>query len=102
MCYSFRDPSLWLIASFHIPIRSFVAHRDVSSQLTHVKFGRITGMSSRKGTGVLLEDILNEARDRALKTIEETASKCPSCRFVCCMSGKNANPAAGDMAVCLL
>lgn len=26
----------------------------------HVPFGRITGMSTRKGTGIFLDDILNE------------------------------------------
>ena len=53
------------------------------SRLTHVKFGRISGMSTRKGAVVLLEDLLNEGRDRALKTIQETASK--SC-MICLVS----------------
>eukprot|EP00094_Tigriopus_californicus_P012243 TCALIF_11833-PA protein Name:"Similar to RARS2 Probable arginine--tRNA ligase, mitochondrial (Homo sapiens)" AED:0.03 eAED:0.03 QI:0/-1/0/1/-1/1/1/0/586 len=35
-----------------------------SAQLEHVKFGRISKMSSRKGTAVFLNDILDEAKDR--------------------------------------
>ncbi|MBN2529239.1 MAG: arginine--tRNA ligase [Deltaproteobacteria bacterium] len=34
-------------------------------QMVHVNFGRVHGMSTRKGTVVFLEDVLNEARDRA-------------------------------------
>uniref|UniRef100_A0A1B0EZ12 Probable arginine--tRNA ligase, mitochondrial n=1 Tax=Phlebotomus papatasi TaxID=29031 RepID=A0A1B0EZ12_PHLPP len=33
------------------------------TQVSHVKFGRIKGMSTRRGSVVFLEDILNEARD---------------------------------------
>ncbi|XP_029053530.2 probable arginine--tRNA ligase, mitochondrial [Osmia bicornis bicornis] len=32
-------------------------------RLKHVKYGRIRGMSTRKGTAVFLEDILNEAKE---------------------------------------
>nr|XP_034189130.1 probable arginine--tRNA ligase, mitochondrial [Osmia lignaria]XP_034189131.1 probable arginine--tRNA ligase, mitochondrial [Osmia lignaria]XP_034189132.1 probable arginine--tRNA ligase, mitochondrial [Osmia lignaria]XP_034189133.1 probable arginine--tRNA ligase, mitochondrial [Osmia lignaria]XP_034189134.1 probable arginine--tRNA ligase, mitochondrial [Osmia lignaria] len=32
-------------------------------RLKHVKYGRIHGMSTRKGTAVFLEDILNEAKE---------------------------------------
>lgn len=35
-----------------------------SDRLEHVKFGRISKMSSRKGTAVFLSDILDEAKDR--------------------------------------
>ncbi|XP_043281083.1 probable arginine--tRNA ligase, mitochondrial [Venturia canescens] len=34
-----------------------------ANKIQHVKFGRIRGMSTRKGTAVFLNDILNEARD---------------------------------------
>ncbi|XP_017794780.1 PREDICTED: probable arginine--tRNA ligase, mitochondrial [Habropoda laboriosa] len=33
-------------------------------RLKHVKFGRVHGMSTRKGTAVFLEDILNEAKEK--------------------------------------
>ncbi|XP_076750337.1 arginyl-tRNA synthetase, mitochondrial [Xylocopa sonorina] len=32
-------------------------------RLRHIKFGRVQGMSTRKGTAVFLEDILNEAKE---------------------------------------
>jgi arginyl-tRNA synthetase len=35
----------------------------------HVAFGRIAGMSTRKGEVVLLTDVLDEARDRALEKV---------------------------------
>ncbi|XP_061396984.1 probable arginine--tRNA ligase, mitochondrial [Musca vetustissima] len=37
------------------------------SKLKHVKFGRIHGMSTRKGQAVFLKDLLDEARDRMLE-----------------------------------
>ena len=40
--------------------------------LQHVKFGRIQGMSTRKGTIVFLSDILEEAKDRMLEKMKST------------------------------
>lgn len=37
---------------------------DWQERMKHVNFGRVQGMSTRKGTVVFLEDVLNEARDR--------------------------------------
>ena len=37
---------------------------DSCSSMSHISFGRVTGMSSRKGNAVLLRDILDEAQDR--------------------------------------
>nr|XP_031834584.1 probable arginine--tRNA ligase, mitochondrial [Nomia melanderi] len=34
-----------------------------ADKLVHVKFGRVRGMSTRKGTAVFLEDILDEAKE---------------------------------------
>jgi len=42
------------------------AHRWV-----YVPFGRVHGMSTRKGTVVLLEDVLDEAKARALEKVQE-------------------------------
>lgn len=36
----------------------------------HVQFGRVEGMSSRRGTVVFLRDILDEARDRLMKDMQ--------------------------------
>ena len=40
----------------------------------HVSFGRIMGMSTRAGKLVLLEDVLDEARARALEKVQESAA----------------------------
>ena len=42
-----------------------------ASKCEHINFGMITGMSTRKGTAVFLEQILNEAKD----TMHEQMSK---------------------------
>ncbi|RZD16777.1 MAG: arginine--tRNA ligase [Candidatus Acididesulfobacter guangdongensis] len=39
---------------------------EISGKLHHIKFGRIIGMSTRKGNLVFLEDYINEAKEKAL------------------------------------
>jgi arginyl-tRNA synthetase len=46
-----------------------------ADRLQHVKFGRIRGMSTRKGTAVFLRDILDECRDLMVKKQIESPSK---------------------------
>lgn len=46
------------------------AHR-----LHHIKFGRIRGMSTRKGTAVFLSDILNEMRELMVERQIKSPSK---------------------------
>lgn len=41
----------------------------------HVQFGRVEGMSTRRGEVVLLKDILEEAQIRMAETMKKTASK---------------------------
>lgn len=61
----------------------FTALKSVATQLNydgesciqHIKFGRIKGMSTRKGSVVFLKDILNEARDLMHKKQQETQSE---------------------------
>ena len=42
---------------------------SVSGRLVHVKFGRIIGMSTRKGNLVFLEDYIDEAKAKAMEKI---------------------------------
>jgi arginyl-tRNA synthetase len=43
-------------------------------RMTHVVFGRVQGMSTRKGNVVFLTEVLDEARDRALQKMRETGA----------------------------
>lgn len=47
-------------------------------RLKHIKYGRIRGMSTRKGTAVFLEDILNEAKEIMRQKQINTKSKLTS------------------------
>lgn len=42
-----------------------------AGRCVHVNFGRIQGMSTRKGQVVLLNDVLDEAKSRALEKVKE-------------------------------
>ena len=44
---------------------------EFKSQLEHIGFGQIKGMSTRQGSIILLEDVLNEARARVLASMTE-------------------------------
>lgn len=46
-----------------------------SDQMVHVHFGRIQGMSTRRGTVVYLDEVLDEARDRAREKMASAAEK---------------------------
>ncbi len=48
-----------------------------ASRCTHVAFGRVKGMSTREGNVVYLEELLDEARDRALANMRENIDKRP-------------------------
>lgn len=47
---------------------------NINKKLSHVKFGRIIGMSTRKGNLVFLEDYINEAKEKAAVKIKERLS----------------------------
>jgi arginyl-tRNA synthetase len=48
-------------------LQSYIS--KISGRLTHVKFGRIIGMSTRKGNLVFLEDYIGEAKAKAMEKI---------------------------------
>jgi len=55
---------------------SLMGHSWSESAIEHVKFGRIKGMSTRKGTVILLNDILEEANRRMKsKQLESPTTK---------------------------
>jgi arginyl-tRNA synthetase len=45
--------------------------REWADRMVHVNFGRVHGMSTRKGNVVLLNDVLDEARARARDKVQE-------------------------------
>ncbi len=45
--------------------------RPWAERMQHVNFGRVHGMSTRKGNLVLLTDVLDEAKNRALEKVRE-------------------------------
>lgn len=47
---------------------------ECASKMQHVMFGRVLGLSTRKGTAIFLEDILNEIQDRMTRKQIETRS----------------------------
>jgi arginyl-tRNA synthetase len=46
-----------------------------ASKCQHVEFGRVHGMSTRKGQAVFLDDLLNEGQSRAMARMQENAEK---------------------------
>lgn len=45
---------------------------EFADKMIHVHFGRVQGMSTRKGNVVFLEEVLDEAKERALEKMRET------------------------------
>ncbi|XP_042224146.1 probable arginine--tRNA ligase, mitochondrial isoform X2 [Homarus americanus] len=43
-----------------------------AESMTHIKFGRIQGMSTRKGTAIFLQDLLDEAQEIMMQKQQET------------------------------
>lgn len=46
-----------------------------ASELQHIEFGRIKGMSTRKGTVVFLQDILDQAKEKILEYMKQDEQK---------------------------
>ncbi|KAI8141727.1 arginyl-tRNA synthetase [Fennellomyces sp. T-0311] len=49
---------------------------SLATNMHHVAFGRVLGMSTRKGTVVFLQDILDTAQEKMRKSIKENVRKC--------------------------
>ncbi|KAH9394220.1 Arginyl-tRNA synthetase [Tyrophagus putrescentiae] len=45
---------------------------NIYRDMKHLKFGRIVGMSTRRGNAIFLDDVLNEAKERALSAIKSS------------------------------
>ncbi|KAI7881691.1 putative arginine--tRNA ligase, cytoplasmic [Lichtheimia hyalospora FSU 10163] len=45
---------------------------DIAHQLKHVSFGKVNGMSTRKGTVIFLDDILDTAQEQMEKNMRES------------------------------
>ncbi|PTL77333.1 arginine--tRNA ligase [Vitiosangium sp. GDMCC 1.1324] len=45
--------------------------REWSERMVHINFGRVHGMSTRKGNVVLLNDVLDEAKARAMEKVQQ-------------------------------
>lgn len=48
---------------------------DWASHLQHINFGMVKGMSTRKGTVVFLDNILEEAKEKVLSVMQKDAAK---------------------------
>lgn len=70
---SISSASLMSIIKFLLSFCSLIGCRPVEN--IHIKFGRIEGMSSRRGSVVFLRDILDEARDRIADSMHTRKSE---------------------------
>ena len=74
------DVMVWVVdvaQSLHFKQRFQVAKKMnlTSSELRHVEFGRMLGMSTRKGNVVKLKEVLDESEERCLQLIDEKGAE---------------------------
>lgn len=56
-------------------IVELTGHKELESKLTHVNFGLVLGMSTRRGTVVFLDDVLREVRDHMHEVMRKNDEK---------------------------
>jgi len=56
-------------------IVDLLGDKELHSKVTHVNFGMVRGMSTRKGTVVFLDDILREVRDHMHEVMKKNEAK---------------------------
>ncbi|MFO8071828.1 MAG: arginine--tRNA ligase [Polyangia bacterium] len=75
------DKSLYVVGAeqrrhFDLLVRALRAMGlEWADRVEYVQFGRVKGMSTRRGTVVFLEEVLDEARDRALAKMREDSQQ---------------------------
>lgn len=50
-------------------------HKELHAKISHVSFGRVQGMSTRKGTVVFLDDILRDVGDKMHEVMKKNEAK---------------------------
>jgi arginyl-tRNA synthetase len=52
-----------------------MGRKDVSDRCTHINFGMVLGMSTRKGTAKFLDDILRDVGDKMHEVMQKNETK---------------------------
>ena len=56
-------------------IIELTGHKELHAKISHVSFGRVQGMSTRKGTVVFLDDILRDVGDKMHEVMKKNEAK---------------------------
>lgn len=85
-------------------LSSLQSSQDISSSpphwshaLKHISFGKVQGMSTRKGNAVFLEDILDTARSTMLEKMKENESKFEAVKAVLSTANSEATQDAAEL-----
>lgn len=56
-------------------IIELTGHKELHAKISHVSFGRVQGMSTRKGTVIFLDDILRDVGDKMHEVMKKNEAK---------------------------